>query len=202
MKISSPCWDPANPSRSMRRLADWFVEEARTTFLKDGTHVELFSGSGFSAAHRPQAAQGGLDRAGFGCHDRPHFVGQLAIARKDAQGILADFALAEKSAGRRVEVEAGLQNLLVESFAHVEVGEQEPALRVARFGALVQKPGWRAVAGEVQHLQQMLLGLPEIRQPIFRCAQDAQVEYLAQEFRIGRGIGFACRQVEALLDAG
>jgi len=26
----------------MRRVADWFVEEARATFLKDGTHVELF----------------------------------------------------------------------------------------------------------------------------------------------------------------
>jgi hypothetical protein len=26
----------------MRRTAEWFVEEARTTFLKDGTHVELF----------------------------------------------------------------------------------------------------------------------------------------------------------------
>ena len=26
----------------MRRLADWVVVEARTTFLKDGSHVELF----------------------------------------------------------------------------------------------------------------------------------------------------------------
>ena len=39
----SPDWDPAKPSESMRRQADWFVEEARTTFLKAGTHVELFS---------------------------------------------------------------------------------------------------------------------------------------------------------------
>ena len=38
----SPDWDPAKPSESMRRQADWFVEEARTTFLKAGTHVELF----------------------------------------------------------------------------------------------------------------------------------------------------------------
>lgn len=26
----------------MRRTAEWFVEKARTTFLTDGTHVELF----------------------------------------------------------------------------------------------------------------------------------------------------------------
>lgn len=37
-----PAWDAADPSGSMRRTADWFVEEARATFLKDGTHVELF----------------------------------------------------------------------------------------------------------------------------------------------------------------
>lgn len=38
----APEWDPATPSESMRRQADWFVDEARTTFLKAGTHVELF----------------------------------------------------------------------------------------------------------------------------------------------------------------
>lgn len=42
MSANLPDWDPAKPSESMRRTAEWFVEEARTTFLKDGTHVELF----------------------------------------------------------------------------------------------------------------------------------------------------------------
>lgn len=37
-----PDWDAADPSVSLRRTAEWFVEEARTNFLKDGTHVELF----------------------------------------------------------------------------------------------------------------------------------------------------------------
>ena len=37
-----PDWDTADPVASMRRTAEWFVEEARTTFLTDGTHVELF----------------------------------------------------------------------------------------------------------------------------------------------------------------
>jgi len=37
-----PEWDQTDPAASMSRTADWFVEEARTTFLKDGTHVELF----------------------------------------------------------------------------------------------------------------------------------------------------------------
>jgi hypothetical protein len=37
-----PDWNPADPSASMRRTAEWFLEEGRTTFLKDGTHVELF----------------------------------------------------------------------------------------------------------------------------------------------------------------
>ena len=38
----SPDWDATDPSGSMRRTAEWFVEEARTNFLTDGTHVELF----------------------------------------------------------------------------------------------------------------------------------------------------------------
>ena len=42
MADKSPDWDPAKASESMRRQADWFVEETRTTFLKAGTHVELF----------------------------------------------------------------------------------------------------------------------------------------------------------------
>ena len=37
-----PDWDASDPAASMRRMAEWFVEEARTTFLTDGTHVELF----------------------------------------------------------------------------------------------------------------------------------------------------------------
>ena len=37
-----PDGDVSDPSGSMRRTAEWFAEEARTTFLKDGTHVELF----------------------------------------------------------------------------------------------------------------------------------------------------------------
>ena len=37
-----PDWVVSNPAASMRRTAEWFVEEARTTFLTDGTHVELF----------------------------------------------------------------------------------------------------------------------------------------------------------------
>lgn len=42
MAAKAPDWDPAKPSESMRRQASWFVGEARTTFLKAGTHVELF----------------------------------------------------------------------------------------------------------------------------------------------------------------
>ena len=61
----SPDWDPAKPSESMRRQADWFVEEARTTFLKAGTHVELFflfkpDGS-YSMGHPPPD----MDKATF-----------------------------------------------------------------------------------------------------------------------------------------
>ncbi len=37
-----PAWDNRDPSGSIRRQANWFVEQARATFLKDGTHVELF----------------------------------------------------------------------------------------------------------------------------------------------------------------
>ena len=37
-----PDWDTADPAASMCRTAGWFVEEARETFLTDGTHVELF----------------------------------------------------------------------------------------------------------------------------------------------------------------
>ena len=37
-----PDWVMADASGSMRRTAEWFVEEARRTFLTDGTHVELF----------------------------------------------------------------------------------------------------------------------------------------------------------------
>lgn len=37
-----PDWDASDPAGSLRRTAEWFVEEARTNFLKDGTHVELF----------------------------------------------------------------------------------------------------------------------------------------------------------------
>lgn len=42
MAPTFPEWGQADPSGSMRRVADWFVEEARTTFLKDGYHTELF----------------------------------------------------------------------------------------------------------------------------------------------------------------
>ena len=42
MTARYPDWDATDPSGSMRRTAEWFVEEARTTFLTDGTHVELF----------------------------------------------------------------------------------------------------------------------------------------------------------------
>jgi hypothetical protein len=42
MSSPYPDWDASDPSRSLRRTAEWFVEEARTTFLTDGTHVELF----------------------------------------------------------------------------------------------------------------------------------------------------------------
>ena len=42
MRGKDPDWDPASPAESMCRQADWFLEEACATFLKSGTHVELF----------------------------------------------------------------------------------------------------------------------------------------------------------------
>ena len=42
MTWAFPEWDQASPLASMRRTAEWCVEEARATFLKDGTHEELF----------------------------------------------------------------------------------------------------------------------------------------------------------------
>ena len=62
MKMSFPSWDQADLSGSMRRVANWFVEEARTTFLKDGTYQErffLFQKDGNVLAVK----QEGLDRA-------------------------------------------------------------------------------------------------------------------------------------------
>lgn len=41
-RISYPDWAPEDPAGSMRRTAEWFVEEARMNFLTDGTHVELY----------------------------------------------------------------------------------------------------------------------------------------------------------------
>ena len=37
-----PDWDDSDPLGSLRRTAEWFVEEARRNILMDGTHVELF----------------------------------------------------------------------------------------------------------------------------------------------------------------
>lgn len=37
-----PDWASEDPAGSMRRTAEWFVEEARMTFLTDGSHVEMF----------------------------------------------------------------------------------------------------------------------------------------------------------------
>ena len=57
-----PDWDASDPVASMRRTADWFVEEARTTFLKDGTYQErffLFQKDGNVSV----VEQEGLDRA-------------------------------------------------------------------------------------------------------------------------------------------
>ena len=44
MPVSKPYpdWKSSDPSASMRHMAEWFVEEARATFLKDGTHQERF----------------------------------------------------------------------------------------------------------------------------------------------------------------
>ena len=42
MARTFPEWGAADPSGSMRQVVDWFVEETRTTFLKDGYHTELF----------------------------------------------------------------------------------------------------------------------------------------------------------------
>lgn len=42
MTWAFPEWDQASPSASMRRTAEWCVEEARAMFLKNGTHEELF----------------------------------------------------------------------------------------------------------------------------------------------------------------
>lgn len=37
-----PSWDKSDPSGSLRRLALWFNDEARGTFLKDASHSELY----------------------------------------------------------------------------------------------------------------------------------------------------------------
>jgi len=75
-------WEESDPSGSMRRQAEWISEEARMTFLKDGTHVEL-------VFLYKQDGQCGIGQAPPGM-DRDQFTGVLkeAIRTNDIYGIV------------------------------------------------------------------------------------------------------------------
>ena len=73
MPVSKPYpdWNSSDPSASMRHMAEWFVEEARATFLKDGTHQErffIFQKDGNASV----IGQEGLDRAQFAAALKHH----------------------------------------------------------------------------------------------------------------------------------
>ena len=40
--IPKPEWNPADPSGSLRRFAEWVHEMAKYQFMKDGSHIHLF----------------------------------------------------------------------------------------------------------------------------------------------------------------
>ena len=42
MNTEAPAWDAGDPAGSLARFAAWLNEQARATFLQDGTHIELF----------------------------------------------------------------------------------------------------------------------------------------------------------------
>jgi hypothetical protein len=78
----APDWDGADPAASLRAYARWVLETARLTFLKDGTHVELFFlfKSGGLAGIQP--APVGLEREAVA-----HAV-RAAVRQHDLMGVI------------------------------------------------------------------------------------------------------------------